>query len=256
MSVVKGKSVLSFPTGSSTDPTHYEALAIFALALATGSPALGGPNTDDCSQSRGHELPGVESENVCSLILQLVVYIYPFRGMARILHLALSMNLHVTCHLILCLSVEHHTDINTSHRQPKLLTSGRGGAKNMRSLSRDTVSKPHNAFREEANLVREHTTAHANAVANGEVPVSHGCRGAVNISNSRSRPRSRDPASNHGVTALHSSGRGGYGNFKVDEPSTTLGSLAEEEDRKIAEERQERKRKDGQSVSLTSSRSS
>jgi hypothetical protein len=118
----------------------------------------------------------------------------------------------------------------------------------MRSPSRDAVIESRNALREEAKLVREHATAQANAIANGEVPVSHGRGGAGNISNSRSRSRSRDPATigNNGVTALHSSGRGGYGNFKTDESTTTLGRLAEEEDRKIVEGRHEREKKDGQ----------
>lgn len=62
----------------------------------------------------------------------------------------------------------------------------------MRSPSRDAVIEGRNALREEAKYVREHVAA----VANGEIPVSHGRGGAGNISGSRSRSRSRDPVAN------------------------------------------------------------
>jgi hypothetical protein len=106
----------------------------------------------------------------------------------------------------------------------------------MRSPSRDAVIDS-----------RIHSAKKSNSSVNLRVPVSHGRGGAGNISNSRSRSRSRDPAaiSNKGVTPLHSSGRGGYGNFKTDESSTTLGRLAEEEDRKGIDERHECERQEG-----------
>ncbi|KIM25642.1 hypothetical protein M408DRAFT_10282 [Serendipita vermifera MAFF 305830] len=70
--------------------------------------------------------------------------------------------------------------------KPRIVQSGRGGAGNMRSPSREAGIESRNALREEAKYVREHT--------NTDIPVSHGRGGAGNISNSRSRSRSRDPA--------------------------------------------------------------
>jgi len=109
-----------------------------------------------------------------------------------------------------------------------IMSSGRGGAGNIRSPSRDAVVASQEAVREEAKYIKDH--------ANPDIPVSHGRGGAGNISNSRSRSRSRDPTSTPGnpATVVHSSGRGGYGNFKPDDSSSTLSRLAEEEEaRKI-----------------------
>jgi len=92
----------------------------------------------------------------------------------------------------------------------RVVGSGRGGAGNIRSPSRDAGIESRNALREEAKYVREH--------ANADVPMSHGRGGAGNISNSRSRSRTRDAASTTpGNPAALS-----------DVSATTLGRLPEE----------------------------
>lgn len=81
---------------------------------------------------------------------------------------------------------------------PKVTHSGRGGAGNIRSPSRDPVS-PTRAERE--------IIAHA-AQEDAELAHSSGRGGLGNIIPSRSRSRSR-PAD----AVVHSSGRGGVGNI-------------------------------------------
>lgn len=83
-------------------------------------------------------------------------------------------------------SYDHNCPLTILFFQVRIVGSGRGGAGNIRSPSRDAGIESRNALREEAKYVREH--------ANGDIPVSHGRGGAGNISNSRSRSRSRDPA--------------------------------------------------------------
>ncbi|PVG03722.1 hypothetical protein CPB86DRAFT_778808 [Serendipita vermifera] len=130
----------------------------------------------------------------------------------------------------------------------KVYASGRGGAGNIRSPSRGDAIENRNALREEAQYVREHT--------NTDAPVSHGRGGAGNISNSRSRSRSRDPGATPGnpaaVGVLH--GRGGIGNFRPEDPSTTtsttLERLAEEEDTRKAQEYHEKEQKEGKLHSI------
>ncbi|KAG8799758.1 hypothetical protein FRC16_004391 [Serendipita sp. 398] len=126
----------------------------------------------------------------------------------------------------------------------RIVTYGRGGAANHRSLSRDAVVESRNALKEEAKYVREHQ--------NTDVAVSHGRGGAGNISNSRSRSRSRDPAATTAgnpaaiVGVLH--GRGGLGNVRNSEDTgSTLERLAEEDDAKrVGAEKRDREEKEGQ----------
>jgi len=128
---------------------------------------------------------------------------------------------------------------STNTTEQKVFSSGRGGAGNIRSPSRDATIESRAALREEAKYVREHV--------NVEAPVSHGRGGAGNISNSRSRSRSRDPTSTPGNPAAVLVGRGGFGNVKGGEESgTTLGRLAEEEDAKKAGEYRQKEQSEGQ----------
>ncbi|KAG6877446.1 hypothetical protein C0993_007205 [Termitomyces sp. T159_Od127] len=85
------------------------------------------------------------------------------------------------------------------------LYTGRGGAGNIRSPSRDpnapTVVEPQAAVLEERELIRAHNAATA------EGPFSSGRGGAGNIVHSPPRPQP------HGPALVHSTGRGGAGNI-------------------------------------------
>lgn len=86
--------------------------------------------------------------------------------------------------------------------------SGRGGAGNVYAPSRGAAVENISALREEAKYVRE--------LAKGDAPVSQGRGGAGNISNSRSRSRTRDAA---GAVSPAKAGEAG---------TASLGRLAEE----------------------------
>jgi len=86
--------------------------------------------------------------------------------------------------------------------QQTVFSTGRGGAGNLRSPSRD-ASKPRGDIdNKEQDVIREYVHAHEGA------PVSTGRGGIGNIS----RSRSRDPQGASGAP-LHSTGRGGAGNL-------------------------------------------
>jgi len=117
-----------------------------------------------------------------------------------------------------------------SDRREGVTTTGRGGAGNLRSPSRDARAAVEEAIRIEGQYVKERE---ANQ---GEQIYSTGRGGAGNMS--RSRSRSRDPSlATTSPSGLSSTGRGGFGNLTSDgRPSVELSKL-EEEDRKNVDHR-------------------
>jgi hypothetical protein len=150
---------------------------------------------------------------------------------------------HFRTMALILLSIFHFISLGlgnllTSLRsQQKIFTSGRGGAGNMRSPRHQI---PQRTPRRSQTSPRVWNRTRQCRSQRWGSPISWTWR----CSNSRSRDSAA--VGNNGVTPLHSSGRGGYGNFETDESSTTLGRLAEKEDRKVVDERHDRERKEGQ----------
>jgi hypothetical protein len=117
---------------------------------------------------------------------------------------------------------ESRSHVNSANIAPKGLSSGRGGAGNIRSpsRSRDAGDLSENA-NSTAEYEREVRQRHAEARLDVQV-TGRGGRG--NISTSRSRSRSKGPA-------LHSSGRGGAGNIQHGTGNPEQADIQDDEER-------------------------
>jgi hypothetical protein len=100
-----------------------------------------------------------------------------------------------------------------------VISTGRGGAGNMRSPSRDAASPSRERLEREREILQQHAELEKTAIH------STGRGGVGNISRSRSRGPS--PLVN---PPIHSSGRGGLGNFA---PGTGDTRIVEEEERRL-----------------------
>jgi len=103
--------------------------------------------------------------------------------------------------------------INSANIMPKALSSGRGGAGNIRSPSREARVGPEHSqtsgiLSDHANIETEYEREVLQRHAEARMEVHSTGRGGLgNIDRSRSRSRSQAPV-------VHSSGRGGAGNIK------------------------------------------
>jgi hypothetical protein len=134
---------------------------------------------------------------------------------------------------------------DTSHRhsRPQTFSTGRGGAGNIRSPSRD-VNNPlsPNPAEEERDVIREHVAAAQDApvctccvctagIAQNFISQTQHSTGRGGVGNIANRSRSRGPAQAPAIAAVHSTGRGGAGNILTGD-AVIAEAIDEEERRK------------------------